>query len=123
MVSIGNHLKMVVPTGLRGLTREFYSGLLGLKSITSPRGDLDLYEFANGVVLGFFFTDSPGEVLRESDYAKATWLEIKVEDPQAWKAKLVAFGVREVEYPDTERFFFQAPGGQVFRLAPLDGGL
>ncbi|MGA2410345.1 MAG: hypothetical protein ABSG46_08175, partial [Candidatus Binataceae bacterium] len=76
MVSLGNHLKMVVATGLRGLTREFYGGLLGLKSIASPRADLDLYEFANGFVLGFFFTDSPEELLGESDYAKAAWLEI-----------------------------------------------
>jgi hypothetical protein len=36
-----------------------------------------------------------------------------------------ARGVRvtPVDYPDPTRFFFAAPGGQVFRLAPLDGGL
>jgi hypothetical protein len=32
-------------------------------------------------------------------------------------------GVKEVEYPDKSRFYFQAPGGQVFRLAPEDGGI
>jgi hypothetical protein len=50
-------------------------------------------------------------------------MELKVDDPAAWKTKLLAFGVRPVEFPDLTRFFFQAPGGQVFRLAPLDGGI
>ena len=53
----------------------------------------------------------------------AAWMEIKVADPADWKARLQAFGVKEVDYPDPTRFYFQAPGGQVFRLAPLDGGL
>jgi hypothetical protein len=35
----------------------------------------------------------------------------------------VEFGVKEVEYPDKGRFYFQAPGGQVFRLAPEEGGI
>lgn len=36
---------------------------------------------------------------------------------------LIDFGVKEVEYPDKIRFYIQAPGGQVFRLAPEDGGI
>jgi hypothetical protein len=31
--------------------------------------------------------------------------------------------VTPVDFPDPTRFFFAAPGGQVFRLAPIDGGL
>jgi hypothetical protein len=107
----------------RSRIRAFYGGLLGLRPIPSPRPDLDLYEFHGGFVLGFFFTDSPAEVLSPEDYAKATWLEIKVQNPAEWKTKLLAFGVREIAFPDPDRFFFQAPGGQVFRLAPMDGGL
>jgi hypothetical protein len=123
MVSVGNHLKVVVPTAMRPRIREFYDGLLGLRPIPSPRPDLDLYEFHGGFVLGFFFTDSPAEVLSLEDYAKATWLELKVQDPAEWKTRLLAFGVREIAFPDPGRFFFQAPDGQVFRLAPIDGGL
>ena len=48
---------------------------------------------------------------------------IKSKNPEGLKKRLQEFGVREVDYPDKTRFFFQAPGGQVFRLAPLDGGL
>jgi hypothetical protein len=122
MVHIGNHLKMNVPAHLRRRSREFYAGLLGCKALDSPRDDLDLFEFSDAVVLGLFFVDA-AEALSESDHLKAAWLEIKVDDPAAWKARLQAFGVTAVDFPDPTRFFFQAPGGQVFRLAPMDGGL
>jgi len=122
MVHFGNHLKMNVPEPLRARSREFYAGLLECKVLESPRADLDLYEFGDGVVVGLFFVDAP-EAPSEAECLKGTWLEIKVDDPSFWKARLQAFGVREVEFPDPTRFFFQAPGGQVFRLAPMNGGL
>lgn len=122
MVHLGNHLKMNLPAHLRARAREFYAGLLECKVIESPLTHLDLYEFAGGEVLGLFFVD-PADAPSEADYLKATWLEIKVDDPTRWKERLQAFGVQEVAYPDPMRFYFQAPGGPVFRLAPLDGGL
>jgi hypothetical protein len=122
MVQLGNHLKMNLPAHLRARAREFYAGLLECKVLESPRPDLDLYEFGGGVVLGLFFVDA-ADALCEADYLKATWLEIKVDDPTRWKARLQAFGVHEVDFPDPTRFYFQAPGGPVFRLAPMDGGL
>ncbi len=122
MVTIGNHLKMNIPRELRDRTRDFYAGLLKCKPMASPSPDLDLYEFDGGFVLGLFF-GPPADSLSEADHLRATWMELKVDDPASWRVKLEAFGVRPVDFPDTTRFFFQAPGGQVFRLAPLDGGI
>ncbi len=122
MASIGNHVKMNVSRRLRDQVRRFYGEVLGCKSLPSPAPDLDLYEFAGGFVLGVFFCDD-GEVLPEQEHLQATWLEIKVADPEEAKRRLLEFGVREVNYVDKSRFFFQAPGGQVFRLTPLDGGI
>jgi hypothetical protein len=126
MVTIGNHLKMTLSSSLKGRTRDFYGGLLGLKPIPSPAQNLDLYEFSGGFVLGLFFSDDRGELLADQDYLKATWLELKVDDLTQWKERLLKFGVTEIEYDDPSRFaepyprfFFQTPGGQVFRLAPL----
>ena len=126
MVTIGNHLKMTVASALKERTREFYGSVLGLKSIPSPAENLDLYEFSGGFILGLFFSDDRAELLPELDYLKATWLELKVDDLTQWKERLQSFGVIEIEYDDPSRFaepyprfFFQAPGGQVFRLAPL----
>ncbi len=126
MVAFGNHLKMNVSSALRARTRDFYGTLLGLKTIPSPAENLDLYEFAGGFVLGLFFSDESAGLLPEQDYQKATWLELKVDQLAHWKERLLSFGVTEIEYDDPSRiaepyprFFFQAPGGQVFRLAPL----
>lgn len=97
--------------------------ILGCKAIEEkPYPDLDLYEFEGGTIAGLFFLDDQ-DLLPESDHEKAAWLEIKVADPDATKEQLKAFGVAEVDFADKTRFYFQAPGGQVFRLAPLDGGL
>jgi len=126
MVTIGNHLKMTVASALKERTREFYGGVLGLKPIPSPAENLDLYEISGGFILGLFFSDDRAELLAEQDYLKATWLELKVDDLTQWKERLQSFGVIEIEYDDPSRFaepylrfFFQAPGGQVFRLAPI----
>jgi hypothetical protein len=122
MVRIGNHMKFHLEFRHRERARQFYGGLLGCKHLESPAPDLDLYEFAGGFVVGLFFMDAE-QVLSEAGHRKAAWLEIKVDDPVGWKARLLEFGVHEVEYQDRSRFYFQAPGGQVFRLAALEGGV
>ena len=122
MVQIGNHLKLNVAHSLRQRTRDFYGDLLGCKPVASPRDDLDLYEFDGGFILGLFFVDE-SQTLTDAQYLNGMWMELKVDDPAAWKPRLIAFGVTPVDFPDSTRFFFAAPGGQVFRLAPLDGGL
>ena len=122
MTFIGNHLKMTLAHKLREQTKRLYQDVLGCQTLSSPLPDLDLFEFDDGFVLGVFYVEEK-DALTEENYAKATWLEIKSKNPEGLKKRLQEFGVREVDYPDKTRFFFQAPGGQVFRLAPLDGGL
>ncbi len=122
MVQIGNHLKINVAHSLRQRARDFYTGLLGCKPLPSPSDNLDLYEFDGGFILGLFFVD-PAHTLSEAQYLNGLWMELKVDDTAAWKSRLLDFGVTPVDFPDPTRFFFAAPGGQVFRLAPLDGGI
>jgi hypothetical protein len=122
MIHIGNHMKMNVSSKLRAKTQTFYEDVLGCKPMTSPMPDLDLFEFDGGFVLGVFFVDE-GETLSVEDQRKATWLEIKTKNVDALKRRLQKFGVTELDYVDKSRFYFQAPGGQVFRLAAMDGGI
>jgi len=122
MATIGNHMKFNVHKDLRERVRSFYLDVLECTSMTSPAHDLELFRFSDSFVLGVFFCE-PGDLLSEQDHLKAAWLEIKTNDVQALKQRLVDFGVKEVDYSDKSRFYFQAPGGQVFRLAPEDGGI
>ena len=122
MIAIGNHIKTNVRRGLADQVRQFYREILGCKSLPSPAPNLDLYEFANSFVLGVFFCDD-ADVLTDEQCLNAAWLEIKTASPQEIKGRLLRIGVKKVDYPDKSRFYFQAPGGQVFRLAPEDGGI
>ena len=123
MAIIGNHLKMHLPHSMREKAARFYLDVLGCRKLgNEPYPDLDLYEFDGGFVLGLFFFDE-ADTLSESEHLMATWMEIKTDNPEALKQRLIQFGVREVEFNDPSRFYFQAPGGQVFRVAPMDGGL
>ena len=123
MTRLGNHLKMHLAKGERERARRFYAGVLGCRALNAPPyPDLDLYEFDDGTIVGLFFKDD-SDVLSAGQAEKATWLEIKTSDPEQLQKKLEKFGVERVEFPDPSRFYFRAPGGQVFRVAPLDGGL
>jgi hypothetical protein len=119
---IGNHIKFNVHKSLRERVRSFYLDVLQCTTIPSPAPDLDLFLFHDGFVLGVFFCEQ-ADVLSDEEHLKAAWLEIKAKDVQKVKRRLIDFGVKEVEYPDESRYYFQAPGGQVFRLAPEEGGI
>jgi len=122
MINIGNHMKLNVHKNLRERVRSFYLDVLHCTSMPAPVPNLDLFCFPNGFVLGVFFCEEV-DILSEKDHLKAAWLEIKAKDVQDTKRRLVEFGVTEVDYQDKTRFYFQAPGGQVFRLAPEAGGI
>lgn len=121
-VAVGNHMKMNAPAALRARLRGFYGGLLGCRLLPGPSSDFDLFEFAGGFVIGLCYGDESA-VLSEDEHLKATWLELKTADPAALKARLLEFGVRPIDYPDPARFYFQAPDGQVWRVAHSDGGI
>lgn len=123
MTWIGNHLKVSVLASHRPRVREFYLDVLRCAEMKSPISDLDLFLFEGGFVLGVFYCENAADVLDETEQRKGAWLEIKAKNVEALKHRLKKFGVREVDYVDTARMYFQAPGGQVFRLAPMDGGL
>ena len=122
MTTIGNHIKTSVHKSLRDRVRRFYQEVLQCKIMPAPMPNLDLFVFDNDFVLGVFYCDED-EVLSPADHQKAAWLEIKTKDVEQVKRQLVDFGVEPIEYLDKTRFYFQAPGGQVFRLAPEGGGI
>ena len=112
MVHFGNHLKMVVRREERETLRAFYQGLLGC-GLASSAPNLDLFQFSNGFMLAVHYDD---QCLSQDQSIKATWLELKTNAPGSLKKKLLDRGVVEVEYFDKEHFYFQSPGGQVYRM-------
>ena len=62
------------------------------------------------------------DALSDDDFMKAIFLELKTDDVQGMRQKITAFGVRVLDVPDPH-LYFQAPGGQMFRLVGVNEDL
>ena len=60
--------------------------------------------------------------LDDIDFLKATYLELKTDNTEEMKQKILSFGVKKLDVPDVH-LYFQAPGGQVFRLVGINEDL
>jgi hypothetical protein len=60
--------------------------------------------------------------LDESNFLKAIDLELQTNDVEEMRQKILAFGVKKVDVPDPH-LYFQAPGGQVFKLVATEEDL
>jgi hypothetical protein len=75
---------------------------------------IDVFKIGNTFYLGVVYEYS---ALSKEDCLKSIWLELRSENPEELKNKILEFGIKEIDFWDKEHFYFQAPGGQVFRLA------
>lgn len=111
-VALGEHAKMVVLPSERGRVQQFYRDILGCR-VTAKSKAMDLIRLGTDFYIGVVYDDS---ALSAADRLNSIWLEIRTENPEELKQRVLAFGITEVEFWDKEHFYFQAPGGQVFRL-------
>jgi catechol 2,3-dioxygenase-like lactoylglutathione lyase family enzyme len=111
-VSIGNHSKIVARPADQERIRAFYRGVLGC-TLTKESNDVDYIRFHHGFFVAVLYQDevpSP-EALRQS-----VWLELRSDEPARLCQQIIEFGVTRIEIPGAEHLYFQAPGGQVFRV-------
>jgi hypothetical protein len=101
-IRFGNHCSVIVPRQERAKIQEFYGDVLG--------GSVVLY----------------GDVPDSSEFqrtAHSVWLELKTDDVEAMKRRILESGlVRQLDIPDPH-LYFQAPGGQCWRLVGVDEDL
>jgi catechol 2,3-dioxygenase-like lactoylglutathione lyase family enzyme len=107
--TFGNHSAIRVPRSEKDRIRSFYRDVLGA-AITREGDQKDDVRLGDDFYIAFLYEDE-GVALDEDGY-----LELKVDDVEDMRQRIVAFGVRVLEVPDPH-LYFQAPGGQVFRLA------
>src|SRR6202162_764641 len=119
-VILGNHLSVIVPRQDRDSIRKFYCNVLGGK-ITKEENERDFLRLGDNFYVAFLYGDVPdeSEFLRT---ARSVWLEIKSDNVEEMRRKILEFGVRKLEIPDPH-LYFQAPGGQVLRLVGIDEDL
>jgi catechol 2,3-dioxygenase-like lactoylglutathione lyase family enzyme len=129
---MGNHAAIRVQRAERDRIRRFYGDVLGahLTRELPDKDDFRLGEFhlaflyaggdGRGVDEGVVYAAS--DVLSDNDFRKSIFLELKTGDVADMRRRIVDFGVEVLDVPDPH-LYFQAPGGQVFRLVGIDEDL
>ena len=113
-VILGNHAAVRVPRAEKDRIRSFYRDVLGC-TITREGDQKDDIRMGDSFYVAFLY-ENEGTALDESGFLKAIYLELKSDNVEEMRQRIVAFGVTVLEVPDPH-LYFQAPGGQVFRLA------
>ena len=111
-VSIGNHSKIIAHHTDQERIRAFYGGVLGC-TFTTESKDVDFIRFHEGFFLAVLYQDT---VPSPETFGSSIWLELRSDEPAQLRKQIVDFGVTKIDIPDAEHLYFQAPGGQVFRL-------
>jgi catechol 2,3-dioxygenase-like lactoylglutathione lyase family enzyme len=132
-VTIGNHAAVRVRSADRERIRSFYRDVLGCKITREVEGKDDV-RIGDGFYIAFLYQSGDARAadkgvvhaaedsLSEEQFLKSIWLEIKSADVEALRQRIVSFGVKVLPVPD-DHLYFQAPGGQVFRLVGIDEDL
>jgi catechol 2,3-dioxygenase-like lactoylglutathione lyase family enzyme len=115
-VIAGNHAAVRVRRAERDRIRAFYRDVLGAV-ITRAGEHKDDIRLGEDFYIAFLYEDE-GVALADSEFLKATYLELKTDDVDEVRQKIVGFGVRVLQVPDPH-LYFQAPGGQVLRLVGI----
>jgi uncharacterized protein YndB with AHSA1/START domain/catechol 2,3-dioxygenase-like lactoylglutathione lyase family enzyme len=116
-VVLGNHTAVFAARSDQDRIRRFYVDVLGCK-VRAETEAVDRFQLGD-VHFCFVYQSA---ALAADDFLKAIYLELKSDDPEETKRKVLAFGVRKLDVPDPH-LYFQAPGGQVFRVVGIDEDL
>jgi len=119
-VIFGNHAAIRVPRTEKDRIRRFYRDVLGGK-ITREGDQKDDFRIGDNFYVAFLYEDE-GVALDEGGFLTAIYLELKADNVEEMRQNIVAFGVKVLEVPDPH-LYFQAPGGQVFRLVGINEDL
>lgn len=116
-VVLGNHTAVFAARSDQKRIRSFYREALGCEVRVST-DDIDRFRL-DDTHFCFVYQDTG---LSKDDFIKSIYLELKTTDVAETKRRILDFGVRQLEVPDSH-LYFQAPGGQVFRLVGVDEDL
>lgn len=119
-ITFGNHSSVLVPRQNRDSIRRFYCEVLG-GTLTRADPERDFIRLGEDFFIAFLYGDVPdaSEFLRS---ARSVWLEIKSDNVEEMRRRILDSGVRKLEVPDPH-LYFQAPGGQCLRLTGIDEDL
>jgi catechol 2,3-dioxygenase-like lactoylglutathione lyase family enzyme len=116
-VILGNHTAVYAARSDQDRIRSFYADVLGCETRVKT-DEVDRFQM-DSVHFVFVYQDA---ALSADDFQKAIYLELQTDDVEGLRRRIVASGVRTLDIPDPH-LYFQAPGGQVFKLVGIDEDL
>jgi catechol 2,3-dioxygenase-like lactoylglutathione lyase family enzyme len=119
-VIFGNHSAVRVSRAEKDRIRKFYRDVLGC-TITREGDQKDDFCLGGNFYIAFLY-ENEDAALDETGFSKAIYLELKADNVEEMRQRIVAFGVKVLEVPDPH-LYFQAPGGQVLRLVGINEDL
>ena len=118
MIGLGNNVHVFAqPHRREGLQRLFEDLLeVPVASVEHPgmTEPMLVIRFPQGGALSIEFTPDAAD---SEEPRLAAWLELRSVEPEAVMERLISAGVRQVQHPG-HPYYFMAPGGQVFTIAP-----
>jgi catechol 2,3-dioxygenase-like lactoylglutathione lyase family enzyme len=112
-VVLGNHAAIVFPRAEQDRIRQFYRDVLGCEALRET-DQKDDFRMGGNFYIAVLYEDE-SVALDEGSFSKAIYLELQADNVEEMRQKIVAFGVKVLDTPDPH-LYFQAPGGQIFRL-------
>jgi hypothetical protein len=119
MIALSNRVHTFARPNSKEKLTAFFTTVLGCEVLVSADAPglptpVSAFAFANGAALSVEFTE---DALDEQQARRGAWLELQTDDPAGLTKKILEAGLPKVEYFGNDYFYFQAPGGQVLRIA------
>jgi catechol 2,3-dioxygenase-like lactoylglutathione lyase family enzyme len=119
-VILGHHSAIVLPKAEQSRIRQFYRDVLGCEIIRES-DEKDDFRLGGNFYIGVLYEDE-SVALDQRGFSKAIYLELQADDVEELRQRIVDFGVNVLDMQDPH-LYFQAPGGQVFRLVGINENL
>jgi hypothetical protein len=119
MTSLGNNAHLFARPYRRDELRRLFETVLECGPVATVEHPgmaepMLVVRFPHGGALSIEFIEGADD---SDEPRRATWLELRADDPAALMRNVLAAGVREVKHPGHPHYFM-APGGQVFTVVP-----
>lgn len=118
MTGLGNRVHIFANPETRERVTWFFTTILGCEEA----GDRDpvhlppeiqLFRFPDGSAVSVEYAE---DALTMRDARRGAYLEVRTDDPEGLRQQVIDAGLAEVQYPGIDYSYFQAPGGQVWRI-------
>ncbi|SRR6266487_1033551 len=114
MIGLSNRIHTYARPEVKEALTEFFTHIFEAEVISMPGTSIVAFRLPDNSSYSVEFTE---HALDEKQARRGAWLEVKTDDPEALKNKVLEASLPQVEYL-TGGFYFQAPGGQVWGIHP-----